>query len=172
MQNIELKVKVRDLRTVQAACRHLVGAARDTLRQTDVYFKVPTGRLKLREINHAHYELISYTRPDRTGSRTSTYQRAHLTSDTANILKTQLTEALGVLVSVGKHRELFIYRNTRIHLDDVWGLGTFVELETAVDGRSQEEAQQEHDDVISFLGLDTSKSLAGSYSDLLLRLGL
>lgn len=36
---------------------------------------------------------------------------------------------MGVLGEVRKRRILFLHEQTRIHIDDVEGIGTFVELE-------------------------------------------
>lgn len=44
-------------------------------------------------------------------------------------LKEVLAGALGVSGSVKKTRYLFLYHQTRIHIDEVVGLGSFVELE-------------------------------------------
>ncbi|MDY6795707.1 MAG: CYTH domain-containing protein [Actinomycetota bacterium] len=50
------------------------------------------------------------------------------------------TAALGMKAAVAKKRAVYLFRNIRIHLDRVSGLGTFVELE-AVLGRGWEEAE-------------------------------
>lgn len=98
-----------------------------TLRQTDTYFHVPHGRLKLREIDGSHAELIQYDRPDVAGGRWSTYTRVSV-GDPAG-LTAALRDALGIRCIVKKVRAVYLYRSARIHVDEVDGLGTFLEFE-------------------------------------------
>ena len=50
------------------------------LRQTDTYFNVPSGRLKLRETAGLQAELIAYERDEDAADRTSDYQIARTTT--------------------------------------------------------------------------------------------
>jgi predicted adenylyl cyclase CyaB len=69
---------------------------------------------------------------------------------------------------VNKKRILFVYKNTRIHLDAVEGLGDFVELETVFSTTlSQSEGIKEHDEVVKLLNLHRFPTIKGSYSGLL-----
>jgi len=63
-------------------------------------------------------------------------------------------------------RHLLILRNTRIHLDDVIGLGRFVELETVIGERSDDDAAREHDEVVTALELGGAERIAVGYVDL------
>ena len=47
----------------------------------------------------------------------------------SSVLKEVLNKAMGVKTRVDKQREIYFIRNIKIHLDDVTGLGTFVEIE-------------------------------------------
>lgn len=136
-------------------------------RDIDTYFQVPQGRLKLRQTEGSpHGALIYYERPDRAESR---YSRYHLvTVHDPEETRTLLHYALGTLVTVTKTRRLFLYGATRIHLDQVEGLGNFVELETAMPGLSEEQARTEHELVKQALALDHRETVPTSYSDLLL----
>jgi predicted adenylyl cyclase CyaB len=135
-------------------------------RQGDTYFRVPRGRLKLRQTEgSSHSTLIYYDRPDRTESRYSEYHLAPV--DDAEEVETLLGAALGTLVKVGKTRHLFLYGATRIHLDQVENLGCFVELETVIQYQTEEEARAEHELVKQTLGLDERETVAVSYGDLL-----
>lgn len=60
-----------------------------------------------------------------------------------------------------------MYKNTRIHLDQVRKLGQFLELETLVGKRTPEEARQETDTILRALELDSTTFLAVPYLDLL-----
>ncbi len=80
---------------------------------------------------------------------------------------TQLEATHGVRGCVRKRRNLWILDATRIHLDEVEGLGTFVELETVSEEAPGADEQHEHDRVWTALGLDARDTVAGSYIDLL-----
>jgi adenylate cyclase class IV len=173
-QNIELKVgssaaqfaAIRDRLSQRTCC------SCETLIQVDTYFRVPCGRLKLREIESTigkTAELIQYDRPDRAGVRTSTYQRVDVNPE----VKLALLAALGELVTVRKRRTVAIWQSTRIHLDEVDGLGLFIELETVLDEgeRSTERGRAEYDDVVEWLDLASLEPIPGSYSDLLIEKG-
>ena len=99
--------------------------------QQDTYFNVPEGRLKLRrESDRA--QLIAYERDDLSAPRQSLYRIAAVTNATE--IEAALAAVLGVQVEVSKQRRLFLLGDTRIHLDLVVDLGSFIELE-AVAGR-------------------------------------
>ncbi len=71
-------------------------------------------------------------------------------------------------IIVEKVREIFIYKNTRIHLDEVKNLGKFLELETVVKNISQDEAKLEFEEVVKLLNLDVKNQIRKSYRDLIL----
>lgn len=107
--------------------RQLGAAFHATLTQTDTYFHVPRGRLKLRRINGTHAELIQYDRPDEQGDRWSTYTRVPVGDPDAMTLA--LRNALGVRCVVEKVRGVYLHKTARIHIDEVKGLGSFLEFE-------------------------------------------
>jgi predicted adenylyl cyclase CyaB len=174
-RNLELKVRVTSdaLATLRAMLAGSAGHDFDIQRQEDRYFRVPEGRLKLRTITTrdgaSRAELIAYRRPDESLSRWSAYRITSLAAEQSESLAGTLEQVLPVLVVVRKRREIIIHGATRIHLDEVEGLGAFVELETVVKDQSEDEAVAEHQTVIEMLNLDRWPSCAGSYSDLLLR---
>src|SRR5687767_9375999 len=100
------------------------------LRQTDTYFATPRGRLKLRETAGFQAELIFYERDEQGADRASDYEVAHSTEPGA--LRGLLAVALGVLATVRKRRTLLVLDGTRVHLDNVEGLGVFMEIEVPV----------------------------------------
>lgn len=129
-RNIEFKA--RDLDPERTLRTALAAGAQDAgwLAQTDTYFNVPHGRLKLREESDCAH-LIAYQRPDDPAARESRY-RLVSTDDPAG-LRDALTVALGVLVVVKKERHLLLWQNVRIHLDTVDSLGQFIGLEAVAD---------------------------------------
>jgi predicted adenylyl cyclase CyaB len=84
-------------------------------------------------------------------------------------LEAVLSRALARTGTLEKTRRLLIHRNTRIHLDDVAGLGRFVELETVVRDHTDAEAEREHDAIVRSLGLSDAERIAVGYIDLLNR---
>ncbi len=144
------------------------------LRQVDTYFRVPNGRLKLREIENvndpacARAELIAYVRPDQASSRWSTYVVTNIPLAGVGSLVASLDATIGTLVRVVKRRDLAMWDSTRVHLDTVDGLGAFIELETVVDEQSDEAATAEHEHIVAALELDRWPLISSSYSDLLI----
>lgn len=137
------------------------------MQQRDTYFAGARDgwRLKLREMSSGA-ELIAYARPDRAGSRNSAYTRVPVPDPEA--LRASLAKALGVRGVVDKTRTLLLREHTRIHLDLVDGLGTFVELETVLGPDLGEAAgKAELDRIASALGLHAHAPVSGSYIDLL-----
>jgi predicted adenylyl cyclase CyaB len=86
-------------------------------------------------------------------------------------LKAVLSRALGVLVVVDKHREIHFVDNVKIHLDEVDGLGTFLEIEAIdADGsRSEAELQAQCEAFMADFGVKEGDLLDVSYSDMLLK---
>lgn len=136
--------------------------------QIDTYFKVPNGRLKLREGN-IECALIHYNRANQTTAKRSEIHYYQPTGQPTD-LKLALEVALGIKVVVDKKRQIFFIKNVKFHLDRVEGLGTFVEIEAIdQDGSHTEAALQEQCLYYqNLLGIQTEDLIAYSYSDLLL----
>jgi predicted adenylyl cyclase CyaB len=129
--NIELKARCDDLGRLRERCESLGAEGQEPERQTDTYFTVGHGRLKLRESLESGAEMIYYIRDDVAGARESHYELYQV--EDAEGLKAMLAQALGISVVVAKRRQTFMLGNVRIHLDKVQGLGGFVELQGTVD---------------------------------------
>ena len=132
-RNLEIKARDPDpRRSLELA---LAAGAEDQgeLVQRDTYFGNAHGRLKLREQTPGDTELIQYRRADEPGPRTSEFRRVPVVEVEA--LREALDAALGTLVTVNKSRRLLLWHGIRIHLDEVEGLGSFVELEAPGDGQ-------------------------------------
>src|SRR4026208_2550188 len=123
-RNLEIKAVCADLAAAREAAQQLAGPPAAILDQIDTYFHVPTGRLKLREINNTSAELIYYDRADDPAARTSRDHLAPVVDPAA--LRALLAAALGIRAVVRRRRELFLYENVRIHLDAVENLGSFI----------------------------------------------
>lgn len=139
-----------------------------TMNQTDTYFKVDGLKLKLREIEGKESELIYYKR-DGEDRWQSDYTIAKIT-DTAN-LKQILKNLFGILVEVRKKRILYLFKNARIHIDEVENLGSFIEFEVVIH-ESADEASDLLKKLRDHFKIEDSLVLKESYSDLLLKKGL
>ena len=101
------------------------------LRQRDTYFAVAHGRLKLREEEPGGATLIAYERPDAASERVSSYRLVPVAEPAP--LRDALRAASGVTARVVKRRHLLLWETVRIHLDEVRGLGSFLELEAVAE---------------------------------------
>jgi adenylate cyclase, class 2 len=126
-RNIELKATDADPSASLEICRALGAEDCGTIAQRDTYFKVAHGGLKLREEQPGRPHLIQFERASEPQQRESQYRIVEV--DDPDTLIAALTDVLGVRVVVAKRRRLFLWRNVRIHLDRVQGLGDFIELE-------------------------------------------
>lgn len=164
-KNLEFKVKYKSLDMLLPKLADLKAIQQETINQVDTYFHNPKGRLKLRETDTSDEGwLIYYERPNILESRYSIYQLCKVNESL--VLKELLTAALGVKTIIKKQRVLWMYQNTRIHLDTVEDLGEFVELETVFQNQSEVDAIKEHNHVKNTLGLDAAEPIAVSYSEL------
>lgn len=127
--NIEIKARIRDLAATRQVVQGLCGPPQAELLQTDTYFCCRHGRLKLREMPDGA-QLIWYQRPDAAAPRPSHYRLVAVADPQG--LRAALAEACGVRCVVAKRRQLYWYRHVRVHLDEVAGLGHFLELEAVV----------------------------------------
>jgi predicted adenylyl cyclase CyaB len=167
-RNVELKARDPDPARTLRASLDLGAEDRGWLQQLDTYFKVASGRLKLRE-QDGDAQLIYYERCDEPIERVSNYRIVSV--EDAEGLKDALRAALGVFVAVEKSRHLLIWRTVRIHLDEVPGLGSFIELEAVAEPDS--DLSGEYQNVTQLrqaLGITDELILAGGYSDELLQL--
>ena len=165
-RNIEIKAWSGDIEAQERIAARLADGPPVMIEQNDTFFHVLRGRLKLREFSDGTGELIAYDRPDSFGPKQSTYTRSGINEP--NSLKAALEAALGVRAVVKKKRMLFFAAQTRIHLDEVAGLGWFIELEVVLrPEQTEEEGRLIAGRLISELGIKPSDLIAGAYVDLL-----
>ena len=161
--NLELKAKITSPQKLTRALRAL-GKPSARLAQTDTYFRVRNGRLKLRQIGKGAGELIYYRRNEKRGRRWSHYSILHI-SDTRGA-KRILTSALGVDVVVRKIRQVYIYKKAaRIHIDKVAGLGNFIEFEVVHQG-DKNASLLLYKELKKLFEVDSRNVVRCSYSDL------
>jgi predicted adenylyl cyclase CyaB len=164
--NIEIKARVQDFVRLKALAEMLSDTPVQVIPQEDTFFNIPKGRLKLRELAPDQAQLVWYTRADDRGPKRSDYQ-IYETGDPAQ-LKSTLTLALGVRGVVKKIRYLYLAGQTRIHLDDVEGLGYFMELEVVMrPGQSDVEGQVVAEELMNKLGITQGDLLDSAYMDMI-----
>ena len=130
MRNIELKARLKDIEAARGIARELATSIPGVQEQIDTYFHCPQGRLKLREIVGITSQLVWYARSDEKEPKASDY---HLTTvDRPEKMKKILASAMGIRAVVKKRREIFLIDYVRVHLDEVEGLGTFLEFEAVL----------------------------------------
>jgi predicted adenylyl cyclase CyaB len=165
-ENVEIKAAARDFQKQHLLAQQLSGSAGETLFQKDVFFHVPKGRLKLRFLAEDQGELISYERSDLAGPRRSVYHV--LQTKTPESLRTVLASVLGVRGTVAKKRTLYWIGQTRVHLDEVEGLGRFVELEVVLQpGQTSAEGEKVAAELMKRLEIAKEDLIAQAYVDLL-----
>jgi adenylate cyclase class 2 len=124
--NIEFKARCDEPERIRAVLRDMKARPAGVDNQTDTYFNVSAGRLKLREGN-IEKNLIYYRRNEDARLKQSNVWLTPFESTEA--IRALLTEALGVRCTVEKRREIYFHGQTKIHVDDVRGLGSFLEVE-------------------------------------------
>ncbi|XP_054480915.1 uncharacterized protein LOC129112726 [Anoplopoma fimbria] len=166
--NVEIKATVSDPTLFAKMAAELSQSEGSIIRQHDTFFNCSTGRLKLRDLMNKSGQLIFYERPDTDGPKLSRYSISP-TSDPPS-LRAVLSDALGVKGEVRKERRLFLIGQTRVHLDNVEGLGNFMELEVVMrPEQTVEDGQKVAEDLMEKLCVSKESLVTGAYMDLLLK---
>ena len=165
MRNIELKARLADYAAAQQVAAAIATKRLGTQHQIDTYFHCHHGRLKLRQIDGLRAELVWYARADEEGPKPSDYQLVPLQNP--ETLKAALAAALGIRAVVEKRREIFLYHSVRIHLDDVVGLGRFLEFEAVLGPETDETAGRALlDSLMRHFAISPADLLANSYGEM------
>ncbi len=164
---IEIKARCADPARIREILLAKSARPVGTDHQIDTYFRVPHGRLKLRQ-GDIENTLIFYARPDQHGPKRSDV--ALYPTTPASPLKQLLSAALGVLVTVDKRREIYFLDNVKFHIDQVKGLGGFVEIEAiGEEGADTAVLLQQCRYYMQLFGVKENELESSSYSDLLLQ---
>lgn len=164
--SIEIKARCATPAKVEEILRQKGADFRGVDHQVDTYFNVPNGRLKLREGKIENF-LIHYERPNQAGPKSS--KVILYRSNPASNLKELLTTALGSWAIVDKTRAIYFIKNVKFHVDEVKGLGSFVEIEAQNKDANYTEAQLQEQcaHYLQLLGITAEDLVSHSYSDLL-----
>lgn len=166
-RNIEIKARIPHVQALLPVAAALADAPEPVLiEQDDSFFACANGRLKLRQFDAGRGELIHYQRADAQGPKLSDY--VVVTTDQPAALREALHRAWGSAGRVIKRRWLLMVGATRIHLDEVEGLGHFLELEVVLrDDQTEAEGQAIAQQLLRQLGIGPQQLVSGAYVDLL-----
>lgn len=166
--DVEIKAKCSDHNKVRDILKSKFADFKGIDHQIDTYFKVNSGRLKLREGNIENH-LIYYDRENKEGPKESNVILFKNSPDST--LKDILMAANGSLVVVDKKREIYFIDNIKFHIDIVKDLGSFVEIEAIdKDGSiGKEKLYTQCKEYMKLFSILDSDLISVSYSDLLLQ---
>lgn len=162
--NLELKIKLDSRNEIEELLTGINADYVKMLNQKDVYYKTGNGLLKLR-IENGEQSIIKYLRDESGSDRFSKYEVLRFSDGDAEKFFKSIFEIETV---VEKKRFLYMYDNTRIHLDEVAKLGNFLELETLV-LNSKDDAKKRYETIIELLSLDKYEPIRMSYRDLMMQ---
>jgi predicted adenylyl cyclase CyaB len=166
--NFEFKAKTTELDNLEKKLLELNPKFIGEDNQTDTYFNVTTGRLKLREGNIEN-SLIYYERQNTAGAKQSDVLLYRHNPD--KTLKDILIKLHGIKVIVEKIRKIYFIDNVKFHFDTIPELGTFIEVE-AIDNNGNlgiEKLKEQANKYAAFFNIKPSDYIALSYSDLILQ---
>lgn len=165
--NFEFKARTDNIEQLEQRLKELNPEFKGEDEQTDTYFNVENGRLKLRE-GKIENALIYYIRADSASAKQS--EIILYKYDPSGTLKELLVRSLGVRAVVTKKRRIYFIGNVKFHFDTVVGLGNFVEVE-AIDEtgqRSIDNLKNQCHKYFMYFGLRESDFISKSYSDMIL----
>ncbi|MCE2469613.1 MAG: class IV adenylate cyclase [Dehalococcoidia bacterium] len=159
-RNREIKRYCPDFRPVRRVLRTLGARRVGVKRQTDTYYPVAAGRLKLREEGGGR-SLIAYTDAYSGGLRAVRYRVADAQDHAIGAL---LAEALGVTAVVRKRREVWRGGRVLFNLDRIEGVGQVFEAEIALAAAGDGQAEGER--LLALLAPHLGAAIEGSNEDL------
>ena len=171
--NFEFKARTTELDKLEKKLLDLTPKFIGEDNQTDTYFNVAKGRLKLREGNIEN-SLIYYERENSADAKQSdvllySYTPDLPTGQAGKTLKEILIKVHGIKVIVEKKRKIYFIENVKFHFDTIAELGTFIEVE-AIDKDGNlgiEKLKEQADKYAAFFNIQHEDFIAISYSDML-----
>lgn len=178
MISVEIKARCSDPARVRFFLKSRRAVFKGLDHQVDTYFRVPSGRLKLREGN-IESALIYYKRTDQKNSKRcdsllwelDEFQRRASKESLSpkQALKRILASACGIFTVVDKNREIYFIQNVKFHIDNVKKLGRFVEIEVFGKKRDASKLRKQCESYQKLLGIRPKDLVADSYSDQIFR---
>lgn len=169
-RNVEIKARCANLVQARQRACDFTGKPAELILQDDTFFIAAHGRLKLRVLGDGTGQIIQYHRADEAGPKTSDYVIAPC--DQPDLLREALSRACGVLGRVRKRRWLVMAGRTRLHFDEVEGLGSFIEIEVVLaDDEPERAGMVEAQTLLARMRIAESNLLTGAYLDLIAATG-
>ncbi len=159
--NLELKTKIKSFDFFETVLSEICAEYKGIINQKDIYYKFKNGLLKLR-IENNKFTLIKYLR-DEKNKRWSNYELLELSGKNP---EKYLSDIFEIDAVVKKKRKVYLYNNTRIHLDNVNGLGKYLELETLLI-KDRADATRRFYQIKELLHLSYCVEIRKSYKNLL-----
>jgi predicted adenylyl cyclase CyaB len=163
--NFEFKARLNDEQRVREVLKRLHARFIGTDHQIDTYFRVPCGRLKVRE-GRLENALIFYRRSNVRRARQAAVEMMLLPR--RNPLRAILARVFGTLAVVDKRREIYFVKNVKMHLDRVRHLGKFLEVEAISRAGNVKKIRSQARHFQELFGITVKDMVAESYSDLIL----
>ena len=166
--NVEIKARCSDPSFVRNYLLNNGADHKGSDLQTDTYFNVRDGRLKLREGNIEN-NLIFYKRTNQPGPKSSHFHLVNI--EDAKGLKDVLDRSCGIKMIVKKSREIYYIGNVKFHIDDVPGLGSFIEIEAGnvLANKTEAELLDQCNFYLKEFGVKEEDLVAESYSDMMIK---
>lgn len=163
---IELKAKCENFDNIRRILNDIGAKYIGVFLQKDIYYVVGEERLKLRNIDDKEYKLIYYIRTNVPNIKESKVLISRVVD--AETLNEILDKVLGTKVIVEKIREIYHFKNVKVHLDVVNSLGKFIEFEVESDEDRRERDFKVIKQLMGKFKIDESELIDGSYSDLII----
>ncbi|XP_063703974.1 uncharacterized protein LOC134833552 [Culicoides brevitarsis] len=171
LRNVEIKARLTGKEQWQQLIElasNLTKSKGEIILQRDIFFHSKQGRLKLRYLLHKKSELIYYDRPDVGGPKLSSFHKVDL--EDPETMEQMLDKSIGTKGKVQKERYLFLHEGTRIHLDNVDGLGYFLEFEAVLKpDESVESGEKRLHDLLQVFNIPKENLMEGAYMDELMK---
>jgi len=161
---VEFKAPVANLVALDEHVRTFGADFMHERREHDHCFEFPDGTLVLREPEGASADLLTYHRHASGELQFCDVEVAEVRQ--AREVGAMLRGRFGLRIEVEKTRRTFQWRRTQIQLDQVFGLGMFIELQTLVAG-DDDAAESELRQVLEALEIDPHTAEVRSYADML-----
>ncbi len=165
---VEMKARMDSLYDVRTQLLESGARRVGVFHQVDTYYRVPKGRLKLREVSEeTAAQLVYYERENVAEPKRSTVFL--ITIPQPQKFKRFVEQVVGIRGVVDKIREIYSYDGTQIHLDTVGDLGSFVEFErgTCNDPKDQKDDLQRLEQLRVELNIDRRNLEKRSYIDMI-----
>ena len=165
-KNVEIKAKLSNFINTINILDKIADSDPLEIIQNDTFFNCQNGRLKLRVKNNSDGELIYYNRPNQAGPKISEYTLVPIKN--FDLLKKTLSTSLGVRGTINKVRNLYMIGQTRVHLDEVENLGSYIELEVVLhDNQNTSDGKKVAKEIMNQLNISREQLVDSAYIDIL-----